>query len=252
MNQFYEKYGLITHGISRTYKVPTNDRVYGYERATISKIKIENLTIIECSWKKATYDIAKYLQNKYKLPLSELYSFRVDWTVAKVFQDHKFQANCEEISRDIWFNTGFSATHGIWLIQSLIKLFKVSEEDCEIIVHLPSMSEPEEVIKHYKENLLLCFKSFLLDEHLSEDACGSVIRGIETLNKVLVKLNFGANDFFLVDNRSTLSLIKSKVLNYCKEYEIFKGKQFELAKKFLDYYSEFFYEYEIELLSKSK
>lgn len=101
MNQFYEKYGLITHGISRTYKVSITDRVYGYERATISKIKIEDLTIIECSWKKATYDIAKYLQNKYKLPLSELYSFRVDWTIAKVFQDHKFQVNCEEIARDI-------------------------------------------------------------------------------------------------------------------------------------------------------
>lgn len=112
------------------------------------------------------------------------------------------------------------------------------------------MSEPEEVIKHYKENLLLCFKSFLLDEHLSEDACSSVIRSIETLNKILVKLNYGANDFFLMDDRSTLSLYKSKVLGYCKNYEIFKGKQLELARKFLDYYSDFFYEYEIKLLSE--
>ena len=252
MNQFYEKYGLITHGISRTYKVSTTDRVYGYERSTISKIKIEDLIVVDCSWKKATYDIAKYLQKTHKLPVSELYSFKVDWTTGKVFQDHKFQVNCEEIAGDIWFNTGFSSTHGIWLVQSLIKLFGVSEDDCEIIVHLPSMSEPEEVIKYYKENLLSNFKSFLLDEHLSEDACGRVIRSIETLNKILVKLNYGANDFFLMDDRTTLSLYKSKVLGYCKDYGIFKGKQLELARKFLDYYSEFFYEYEIKLLSDGK
>lgn len=250
MNQFYEKYGLITHGISRTYKVPTLDRVYGFERATVSYIKIEDFKLKDCSWKKAIFEVGKYLQVKHKLPVEELYSFSVDWTTGLIYQDHKFQINCEQIAPDIWFNIGYASTHGIWLIQELIKLYKINPDDCEIIVHLPSMSEPEEVIKYYKELLLSNFKSYLLDEHLSEDTCGSVIRGIQTLNKVLVKLNCGANDFFLMDDRQTLSLYKSKVLAYCRDYGIFKGKQLDLAKRFLDYYSNFLREFEIETLMK--
>lgn len=244
MNNFYEKYGLITHGISRTYIVSGFKRVYGYERANLVYVKIKDHKIEASSWRIATQLVAQFLQANFPVSIDKLLSFRVDWTYVKFFDTRKYQTNCEEVEEGLWVSTNYSSTHAIYFFQDLVKFYGLSEDDLEIVVHLPSSSEPEEVIKYYKSHLLSSFKEYLADENLTEDAIGSVVRGIETLNKVLIKLNFGANDFFLMDSRTTLSLCKSKVLGYCKKEEIFKGKQMLLAERFLKYLTDFMKEYE--------
>ncbi len=247
MNNFYEKYGLITHGINRAYKVPINKRVYGYERCTLVLLKIEELELKDIAWNKAMCLIGKYLQENHKKPISELKEFKVKWANGIIFADAKFQQNCCEIESDVWFNTGYASTHGIMLIQDLIEYYGIDPDKCEIIVHLPSMSEAEEVTKFYKTKIVESFKDYLLDENLSEKASESVIRGINTLNRILVKMNFGANDFYLVDDRQTLSNLKGKCLQYCKVNCVFNDSQLKLAERFLNYYSKFFYEYDMKL-----
>lgn len=252
MDDFYEKYGLITHGISRSYEVDLFIKSYGFDRANIEYLKIEDLEIKDSTWKDATFSVAKYLQTRHETPLSMLFDFNVEWSKCKIYQNYKFQINCEEILPDLWFNTGYSSTHGVWIIQELLSLYHIDIRKCKLLLHLPSMSEPYEVTSFFKQRIISNFKEYLIDENLSQEASENVIRGIENLNKILVKLNCGANDFFLIDNRKYLSANKSKVLSCCKKYNVFDDRKMKLAKKFLDYYSDFFKEYELRLLIEEK
>lgn len=247
MNSFTEKYGLITHGINRTYNVPINKRVYGYERANLELLKVEEFEIHKEPWNKVLVQLVTFLQKKHNKTKNELLDFKITWAKGVIFDTKKFQINCAEIEPGLWFNNSYASNHAIMLIQDLISFYKLKESDCKFVVHLPCMSEPLEVIKYFKGETIRNFQLYLLDENLSETAVQNVIRGIEMLNKVLVKLNLGSNDFFLVDNRAALSNMKSKCLFYCKDKGLLKDKKLKLAEKFLNYYSKFFYEYEMQL-----
>lgn len=148
----------------------------------------------------------------------------------------------------LWLNTNYTSTHGVWLIQDLLNYFDISLSQCELIMRIPSMSEPTTIAEHYRIKATNAFIRYLKDENLDDKSIKRVLNGIEYFNKILVKMNCGYNNYYLMDSKTTLSLVKSKMFKYAEKYCIFNERQTELAHKFLDYFTKFFKEYETQCL----
>ena len=244
LEALFKKHKILLSGTERIYVQSLAKRDYILENTTPYSIVIDNFLEIKVrAWTKVVVEVAKYLQLNYPLPLDDLYSFRTKWSKAVVFGKEKFLDNCVQIDENLFVSTNFTALHSLWFIQDLLEKYKISLSSCYLLIHRSPIAEPLEVQNAIRKVVKESFTNYLIEEKgKSSETAINIAKNFEFINDVLAKISRTYYDFFLFDNTVTLSNYKSKLI---ADYEIYSGwsvKQITTAKKYLDYYTDFFTE----------
>ncbi len=233
LEYFKEKYNLLLLGNLRVYSIPIIGRVYGYERCTPKLLIVDGFQCTSTSWKDLLLQFVQYLLCNFKKNKEELFSFHVEWSKANIFSDKEFQKNCLKIEENLYLSHNFTGAHYVWFIQDLLAFFAVNPKDFQFLIHVPSMNEPEEVKQNFKLFVVENFKTYLKGQNKSEKAISIIINNIEKINKVLVKLNIGTNDFFLIDDLKVYLVVKGKAIKFLRDYGLLNEEQIDVANKYI-------------------
>lgn len=231
--ELFDKYGLIFEDGIRYYKMPLDKRVFGYDRSSFRRFVMENNTIVEESWGSALLKIVEYLQTKHTKPVEELLAYRTEWSNASIFGTEKFITNSREFVPGLFISVNFSHTHYVWIIQDLLKFYGINPNDCELIVRTPTMGEPEEIKTIYRTLVIEEYKKYLKNKGYDELSIKKCVSGVDTINKVLVKMNCADNDFYLIDEDKTFGSIRNRLGVYNNSERIFNEKQMNTVSKIL-------------------
>lgn len=237
--ELYEKYGLIVSGIKRYYKVPLEGRVYSFERSIPKILYIDGFDISGKSWSEVYIQFVNHLISMYAINKEKLYNYKFTWSKAPVFTIKKETTNSFKVADNLYASNNFRSIHYIWAVQDLLKLFGINPKTCYLIVHSPSIGEPLEVKQQYLLVVKHQFKQFLKEEGYNEKTTEIILKNLNILNKYLVNMNSGADDFFLVDDLIKYDTLRYKVINAIKIENKFNPKQIETIKKVFTIYKQF-------------
>ena len=247
---------MLTDGLERRYVISTMERRYDLENVTPFELvflvptkwekepdsyipPLMNKKIESRSWTQLIKELVIYLQEKSPKSKEVLLEYRTDWSKAPIFTTGKAIDNMVKIDGDLYCNINHTATHSSWLIGDLLRLYDLNLGF--IIVHRPPEAEPEEIKKEIGDMRRKEFKEYLISVYgKSEESANKIIKNIDVLNKILVKMGTSYNDFFLFDSTVMLSTYKSKVLLNIRKYVAWEEKQIEKAKRYLDYLSNYY------------
>lgn len=253
LDELFNKHNILLIGTERIYVQSLRERDYVLENTTPFSIVIDNFLEIKVkAWTKVVEGVAKYLQSNYPLPLEELYAFRTKWSKAAVFAPEKFLDNCVQIGEKLYVSQNFTALHSLWFIQDLLEKYKIDLTTCYLLIHRSPVSEPIEVQDAVRTAVKDLFTEFMINHKgKSKEAAENIVKNFKYINAVLSKITRSYYDFFLFDSANLLSTYKSKLLIDYKSYCGWTEKQRDTAKKYLDYYTEFFTELKKTLKFKS-
>ena len=253
LEELYRKHRILTDGLKRLYIVDTYDKKLDMDsveptlltifipqcwekNAPIRKVEFFNCN----SWKGLLTDLIKYFLKNNPKTREELLDFSFSWTTVKPFKETKDIVNVVKLNNGLYFSVNYSANHSFWAIQELMDLFGACGG--QLVIHRPSHSEPKEVCDMIKNLRLSQFKDFLCDiKSLSEEKANKIINAINgPFNKLLRDSGTSYNDFFLFDSSLCLSNYKSKFVSSLLHVTTWDEKKIAIAKKYLDYLTEFY------------
>ena len=257
-NELLQKNNVLTDGLERRYFIHTFDRRLDMENVTpvelilltkhgwgsSSEIETSNPDVyrFKCSaWTELLTNLVAFLQGKCPKSKEELLNFDVDWTSVKVFRETKDIVNMVQLDNGLYFSLNHSAAHSQWLIQELIEFY--GAYNSILVIHRPPFSEPKEVTDFVKEERISEFKQFLINnKNVDEEKADKIVNAINgPFNKVMNKMSHTSyNDFFLFDNCTILSNMKSKLLANLMYITDWSEKQVATAKKYLDYLTDYY------------
>jgi len=199
----------------------------------------ENIKIYENSWNRLTEDILIAIDCLNPKTTEELLKFKYEWSKQDVFS--KTQQVNFTFFKGIYLNTNHSATRAFMNIKYLLTKYNVDLSKCILIIRKHPAAENIEVKTYYRNNTIEEFTRFLQLNNKSQKTIDSIIRTIETLNKVLKMLSTSFNDFFLFENEYYLfQKAQEQTLEKCKRIYYGREKNIEIAKYALNYLEIFY------------
>lgn len=253
LEELYRKYRILTDGLKRLYIVDTDDKKLDMDSVEpllltifIPQLWDKNAPIagveqFACnSWKGLLTNLVKYFLENTLKSREELLNFSFSWTEIKPFKETKDIVNVVKLNNGLYFSVNHSANHSFWAIQELMDLFGACGG--QLVIHRPSHSEPKEVCDMIKKLRLSQFKDFLCDiKSLPEEKADKIVKTINgPFNKLLRESRTSNNDFFLFDNCLYLSNYKSKFISSLLHVTTWDEKKIAVARKYLDYLTEFY------------
>lgn len=250
----FQKYGFLTDGFARQYVSRARERKYDFENSIPNQLQIlvpqewDNpsshgvnpalQTFEASSWLRLIEDLFNYLQSKAPKTREELLAFRTDWSKAEIFTENKVIDNMVQVG-DLYMSVNFTATHSSWFIGDLLNFFDIKIG--YLFVHRSPIAEPQEIVDIVLKERKSGFKKYLiLKKGKSLESANKIISVVEnSFNKILKKISPSFNNFFLFDSTMYLSNYKSKMLLDISKYVVWSDSQKEVARKYLDYYSEY-------------
>ena len=254
--ELFAKYNCLTDGFKRNYSMSVNERRYDMESTEPVELSIhvdrswdyqdddsKSYTIhrfTNNSWLRLIEAVALYLQEKAPKSKEELLAFRTEWSDAAIFTDYNAFANMVEFG-DIYLSVNFTATHSSWIIGDLLEFYGVAKHGCDLIYHRVPTSEPEEIRNYVEELRKKEFKGFLMNnKQLDEEKADRIVNSFKAFNKMLSRMAYNFGNFFLLDNTTILSNLKSKLMIDIDKYAALTDKQKNSMKKYLDYYTDYY------------
>ena len=250
----FQKYGFLTDGFARQYVSHVKERKYDFENATPKKLVIlvpeewknpssSSVNLVICtfeasSWVRLIEVLFNYLQDKAPKSKEELLAFRTDWSKAAIFAENKAIDNMIQVG-DIFISVNYTATHSVWFIGDLLTFYGVKTG--YIFVHRAPIAEPKEIVDLTIGKRKQGFKQYLMLK------CGKTLENADKIisafdnsfNKILQKMSSSYYNFFLLDSTAYVSNLKSKMLIDISKYVVWTDSKKEVARKYLDYYSNY-------------
>ena len=258
LNELYHKYNIRTDGFERRYVISINDRRYDMDFVTPIELNIlvdkepRNLSdylVIEGSnpinknfknrsWVQLFKQLLDFLQEYNPKANEELLAFRPEWSGSVPFREEKF-VNSIEVPGGLYMNVNFTATHSLWFLWDLLNFYDI--HCAQISVHRPPVAEPDEIKEAVEKTRKEEFKKFLISKcDRDEEGAQRVLKGIDSLNKLLCAQKSSYNNFYLFDDATALSNYKAKTIQSFSKLTIWTDSQKNTAKKYLDYLTNYF------------
>ena len=252
LEELYLKHHILSDGLQRRYIISTAERRYDLDFVTPIELhfiaptgisseysKPKEVVFKNRSWVQIVKELGIYLQTHFNKAKEELYNYRTDWSKAPIYSNHQSIDNMVEIESDLFLSVNFTATHFSWIIGDLLSLYNI-HVGC-LVVHRTPISEPQEIKDVVGNFRRIEFKEFLVSvKYKTDEKADKIIKNIEVMNKILVKMGTSYNDFFLFDDTLMLSNFKSKLLSKCYKYVHWTDSQIETAKKYLGYLTDYY------------
>ena len=239
------KYNIVFNGITRYYRQSITEREYSGDFSCPYLIATSTFYTYEKSWGRALVQFVEYYYKKHVVTKEELLSYHVGWTKTRLFTEKRYMTNQVQIDDELFVSVNYTGLHYIWIFQDLIKYFGLDQDKCFFLIHRAPKFEPMEVQFYFEELVKTKFKNYLLRRGLTDEYSDRVVNGVKSLNRLLDKMNTSFNNFYLFDERQRLSNYKSKLLTEYPQYVVWSAKQLNTAKKYLDYYTDFFKQYSV-------
>ena len=254
--ELFAKYNCITDGFRRDYTMSINERRYDMESTEPLVLSIhvnrswdypeddgKSFTIhrfTNHSWVRLLEAVALYLQEKAPKSKEELLAFKTEWSDAVVFSDYKAFANMVEFG-DLYLSVNYTSNHFSWIIGDLLDFYGVAKHGCDLVYHRVPMVEPEEIRNYIEELRKKEFREFLINnKKLDEEKADKIVNSFKAFNKMLARMANNFGNFFLLDNATMLSNLKSKLMIDIDKYAALTDKQKSSMKKYLDYYTDYY------------
>ena len=250
----FQKYGFLTDGFARQYVSHAKERKYDFENSVPKKLQIlapeewDNPssfsvnpllhTFDATSWVRLIEALFNYLQDKAPKSKEELLAFRTDWSKAAIFAENKAIDNMVQVG-DLFMSVNFTATHSAWFIGDLLTFFGIKTG--YLFVHRAPIAEPKEIVDLVINKRKQGFKNYLMLKcGKSLESADKIIAAFDnSFNKILQKMSSSYYNFFLLDRTMYVSNLKSKMLIDINKYVAWSDSKKELARKYLDYYSNY-------------
>lgn len=258
LEDLYEKYSILTDGLERRYVINPFERRYDMDHVTPVQLQIayqdnKNLNNTDLvllsgpnvetfeyrSWSQLILQLVNYLQNRFPKTTEELLNFKSDWSKACVFSDHKSFNNMVEMDNGLYVSVNYTSTHSLWIIGDLLDFYGVG---CgALIVHRPPKAEPQEirdVVEAYRKK---DFVEYLVSKYgFPHDRADRISNGVQSLNKLLIKMGTSYDNFYLFQSTQDFSNYKSRVLLDYKKYVSWTEEQVKTMKRYLDYLTDYY------------
>lgn len=245
LGEIGKKYNIVFNGIARYYRQSITNREYSGDFSCPYLIAASNFYTYEKSWGKALTQFVEFYYQKHHVSKQKLLDFKVGWTKTPIFSAEKYMSNQVKIDDGLFLSINFTGLHFVWLFQDLISFFNLDQNNCFFLIHRAPKFEPLEVQEYFEKTVKEKFINYLMKRGLSEEYSNKVANGIKSLNRLLDKMNTSFNNFYLFDDRQYLYNYKWKLLKDYPKYVSWTDKQLNTAKKYLDYYADFFKQYSI-------
>lgn len=187
-------------------------RDFDLENSTPFKIIINGYEINETSWGEVIRNLAAYLIMINDIPSDILLSFRTDRSKKPIFSFEK-GTNYKKVNDNLYVNCNNTALHGCWMVQDLLKLFKVDLNNVKLLVHRPSSIEPKEVLEYFLRRTYAEFDTFLIEMYgKTSEQCEKIrINICKYLNPILKGMSNSYDNLFLFDDSPTLYNYVAKI-----------------------------------------
>ena len=259
LEDLYEKYKILTDGLERRYVIDPFERRYDMDHVTPIQLQIVHrghkemsnsdfimfsnprIKAFTCrSWTQLISQLVNYLQRNHPKSKEELLNFKPEWSKASVFSDFKCFDNMVELDNGLFISVNFTSTHSLWMIGDLLTFYDVG---CgALIIHRPAKAEPQEVRDAMGSYRKEQFELFLQTKYgFPKERAERIANGVQSLNKLLIKMGTSYDNFYLFQSTQELSNYKSKALLGYKKYVNWTEEQYNAAKRYLDYLSDYYF-----------
>lgn len=219
---------------TRYYYEDLSTRDYNLENTTPYQIMIKGKTIKASTWGSLIPQVAKYLVNLHPQNRLIVYSFVCKWSKSEIFTDAE-RSNYKFVTFGLYIKTNFTAQQSCWLIQDLIKYFKVDYSEVELIIYRPSSVEPERVKKHLERRFVANFKELIVSKVSDVEMVEKVLSTFENvLNPLLSSFSKTTKSFYLFDNSTKLNQAIKKTKSLIDQNHTYSDETKEELFYFLD------------------
>lgn len=238
------KYGIVFEGFQRFYELNVGERLFDLEYTTPHTFLVGGQSFSCSSWSELLTTVVKYFLDIFPEKMPEITNFKTNWSSASIFFTDKRTNSCE-IGSGFFLNINHTALHSCWLLYDLLNWFGIPFSSCRLIVHRMPKAEPEPVRNEIKKNFLAGFSDFLKWKKLIAPANILVIlKNVEYLETKYCQIRgarSGYDSLYLFDEPNMYSAAKSKFYVDLKN-KVFPGKdkQLGMAKRYLDYLTEYY------------
>ena len=211
---FEEKYGIeIIHRV-HYYNISLIQRIYDLERSTPFMLEIGKTIISATSWGRLVEQISDYLLKTNLLKKEEMLKLELDWTKQDVFMlNRTLEAHKGPLSNGLYVNTNHTSMHLLWIVQDLLRVYKISGEDCKLLIRKAPRYEIDEVRMHFYNNAKIRIKEYILKEFkYSIESIDNVIENLEAIDKHFNQMYPTYNSLLLFESKQDYALIKSRFL----------------------------------------
>ena len=249
-NELKEKYKLCILNGKRYYEYDMTIPMTHLDETVPYLFKYEDIEICASSWGKMTIEILKAIDDIHPKSEEELLGIHYDWTSTDIFSRDK-RTNYTQY-KNLYLNTNHTATHSMMNIQGLLKAYGIELSSCYFLLRKHFVAEPLEIKTAVRDETIYYFSKMLNLRGYSDASVEKLLNNFNVINKYLIKVSPGFDDFFLFDEYSSFFNYETRVMEYLRgktysnadeTYRIIK----RCLKKLEDFYKDrAFYEYIID------
>lgn len=234
-----KKYDCIIIGNARFYKIDFTKELPSMDSTVIKYAELLNNTLESTSWNKLIIEFARLLFQKSK-PKCDPFTYNPKWTMSKIFDSLKNEYN-DEVFPGYYLNKNFSTTKLCLLINDLLEMFGVDKNEMVLYVKRRNNTEAGEILKSAWVEAVTDFRYFIKERyHYKEKNIDTIVENVKIIDKHLRLIKpLQCISFFLVDDRTDLGIIKSKLIEYLSKKRLMKKEQVDRFREQLDYITEF-------------
>ena len=238
---FLDGNSIIFDGKKRYYIEDLTKRDYSLENTTPHLLKIGEYEILENKWGEMIRIFTAYLisilPNKSEMPMS----FKTDWSNTDVFSSYP-RTNYKQVDEKIYVNCNHTAVHSCWLIQDLLKLFKIDVSNVFFLIHRPPAAETSKVREYFILKFKKEFSLYLkLAHNKSEESITKILYNIENyMDPILKKISKSYNSFMLFEDYTMIYNYTVCFLEYIESNPKISERARTAMKRYINYLREFY------------
>lgn len=228
---------VVFEGKRRYYIEDLSQRDYYLENTTPYQLEIAGYIFNEHAWGNLLSKVANYLLTSFPEYLPSIFEFKCDWSKQSIFSPDE-KTNYKLACDGIFINVNYTALHSCWLLQDLLNYFKIDFSSITFLIHRPSSAEPQHVKEYVEKRFKRNFIAFIVETYnkSNEYAEEKVVHIIEKyLTPILKSISKSYDNFFLFDDKATLSNYVKKVREQIQYSSRFDEKAKKVLNRYLDY-----------------
>lgn len=235
------KHNLIIIGKRRYYDENLNERDFHLENTTPYLLRIGDYEIQEGSWVEMIRNLSAFLVDKYPSLNCEIIDFRTDWSKSAIFSNNS-KTNYKKVMSNVYVNCNHTALHSCWLIQDILRFYKINLNEVKLYIHRPSSAEPVEVKDYFLRKARKEFLVFLMEAYDKTHVQGQkIISNISNyMNPILKKLSKSYDDLFLFDDYATAINYIAKEREYINAQLTIPEKNKVILNRYCNYLQAFY------------
>jgi hypothetical protein len=235
------KYGIEIIDNVHYYNTSLCVRLYNLERSTPYKLTIGKTKLVATSWGRLVEKLADFIISNFEPKLQDMLDITLDWTKQPLFiSTSSLQAHMGPLSNEIYVNANHTSTHLLWIIQDLLRLYKIDLNQCKLLIRRPPGNEEHDVREYFFNNAKLKLQEYIVTNYnKSIESSKQVINNLLSIDKKFNQLYPTYHSLLLFESKQDFALIKSRFLAKLKKTNI-KENTYNRVKSILDMLTKYY------------